>query len=168
MGKGHELGLDDAAQAGPGQLDLAEADRGLAVVVDGDGRVPDLDAVVAEVLGPAMKLASRTRGQAYVLPGDAFHARRDVGDERRVDEPVEQEEYPREARHQPDAEGHVGQGREDVDAKGQPDGDVAAARRRGEEGRELSRSPVCRRKERATCQKPMRPMARPRPMPKLM
>ncbi len=137
MGRVTNLRLDDAAQAGAGQLDLAKADGGLAVVVDGDGGVPDLDAVVAEIFGTGDKARLADQRQADELSGDALHAGSDVGDERGIDETVKEKKDPGKTRHQPGAESNIGKGREHIDTKRQPDGDVAPARRRLEEQTEI-------------------------------
>ena len=77
-GKDHDFRLDDTAQAGAGQLDLPEIHRGLAVVVDGDRGVPDLDALIAEKFGSGDKARLPNQRQADELSGDSLHAGGDV------------------------------------------------------------------------------------------
>ena len=101
-----------------------------AVVVDGDGGVPDFDALVAEKFGPGDEAGLPHQGQADELAGNALHAGGDVGDDRRVDEAVAQEKDPREIGHQPDAQQHVGEGGKDVDADGDPEIEIAPPGRR--------------------------------------
>ncbi len=83
--------------------------------MDGNRRVPDLDPLVAEVFRPGDEACLPHQGQAHELAGDAFHAGRDVRDDRGVDESVDQKEGDRKIRDQPHAQQHVGEGRTDVD-----------------------------------------------------
>jgi hypothetical protein len=79
--KDHDFGFDDAPDAGAGQFDLPEIDGGFTVVVDGDGGIPDFNALVAEKLGPGNKAGLPDQRQADELAGNAFHAGGDIGND---------------------------------------------------------------------------------------
>jgi hypothetical protein len=74
--------FDDAAYAGSGQFDLAEMNRRFPIIVDGDGGVPDFNALIAEKACTGDEAGLPDQGQADELPGDALHPCGDIGDNR--------------------------------------------------------------------------------------
>ncbi len=72
-----------------------------------DGRVPDLNPLIAEILGSRNKAGFSNQRQADKLTGDAFHAGCNIGYNRRINKTIGQKKRHREIGNQPYAKQHV-------------------------------------------------------------
>src|SRR6056300_361761 len=86
--KYHDFRLDNPADAGAGKLNLPKINGGFTIIVNRNGRIPDLNALIAEIFGTGNKADLPDQRQADKLPGNTFHPGSNIRNDRGVDKAV--------------------------------------------------------------------------------